>query len=625
MRVFVSYADLPYDSKALRLSNGAAQDALLDARRKQLAPSLVALRAKLASAGATSVKEYWLASTVFVELPAKALDRVAAIPGVTMHDNAHGQVTADGLDARNKTNAPVYLSRYIRGGVGGRLPGPVIIGQIEPDNLFGPRLLPGNVPRLDHPGFREVQGSSSRIIDVRDCRQHPPSGLAGWGCLSATAAPFTLFNHSIQVARRAIGSIDMGQDPAFPGSYTSEQARRGGIATEAQLRFYAVAATGGTYGEEEALGQDVWEAYQQAMLDGVDIINQSFRFGDVRLGDFCSSTYNPAGLNAAITALADSGILVVSAAANDKHDPAKPCTLSWPGWHPDAISVGANDVDGTLWFKSSAGPVTMRTSNGISVPYAGIGLTTLGTYDEGYGAVPSSNYIGAAAFAPSNPFYGTSFAAPTVAGSAALLRHLFNYVQPNGGNWPSRTWPGGDARFLLTSLLVFADGWEASTGNGATSGFDPWSGAGRLRLRFAHPTSTDVTSPFYFDYSNGSIGQGQLECHHIGPYGQAWSPMPATAKRLKTVLTWKETDFQNIADVDLTVYNTCPGGTPQQNPLHWVPIGTDWGYSPRARVLLSNAQIQGKCLAVCAYGYTVPSPRPYQLVSYLRGGYEYED
>jgi len=121
---------------------------------------------------------------------------------------------------------------------------------------------------------------------------------------------------------------------------------------------------------------------------------------------------NPNGpLSVAVQSLIDSGIVVVAAAGNSG---ALPFVIGSPGVRPEVISVAASEFNKeVIWRRSSGGPgLNGGFKPDISAPGQGITSAKVGSGD-GYSTVS-----------------GTSFAAPVVAGAAALLRQKFPKLDP---------------------------------------------------------------------------------------------------------------------------------------------------------------------------------------------------
>lgn len=79
------------------------------------------------------------------------------------------------------------------------------------------------------------------------------------------------------------------------------------------------------------------------------------------------------------------------------------------------------------------------------------------------------------------------------------------------------------------------------------------------------------------------------------------APMGSGITQSKWVVTWSEPDLNNVADIDISLWDTCPagGGGPQL-----IAIQND--YDLRNRIERRAPGIAGKCLEKRFVGYSVP-------------------
>jgi subtilisin family serine protease len=135
-------------------------------------------------------------------------------------------------------------------------------------------------------------------------------------------------------------------------------------------------------------------AIDYAIERHADVINLSFAY----LGGDADPAKHPV-FAAAVQRAVDADVVVVAAVGNDKN--AKD---SFPANQPGVIGVAAIDNKGVRWQDSSQGS-TVGSFVDISAP----GFAVIAAYAKGNGF---------------QPFQGTSFAAPIVAGTVALLKQL---------------------------------------------------------------------------------------------------------------------------------------------------------------------------------------------------------
>jgi subtilisin family serine protease len=170
---------------------------------------------------------------------------------------------------------------------------------------------------------------------------------------------------------------------------------------------------------------DVAAGVYYAVAQGADVINMS-------LGSSGSS----AAVNTAIDYAVAQGVVVIAAAGN-----SGPNTINWPAAHPTAIAVGSFTSSMTLASHSSYS----TSSPYVDLVAPGLNVTSLKTpLSSSYA---SNNYTTGA---------GTSYAAPHVAGIAALLRQ----VAPNATVAQVRS------AIQATTIDVGTSGVDAATGYG---------------------------------------------------------------------------------------------------------------------------------------------------------------
>ncbi len=176
---------------------------------------------------------------------------------------------------------------------------------------------------------------------------------------------------------------------------------------------------------------NIAEAIRYAADNGASVVNLSLTLGTVPRDEdvvmLCEATTYAIG----------SGVVVVAASGNDSRFGLKP--VSYPAACPGVIAVGASTREDAPAVFSNAG-------ERLDLIAPGVGITsTLSTSSTAYGLFPLSGS-------------GTSFAAPHVAGAAALVRAL----RPD--------WTPEEIRNLLRETAYDPD----------EPGFDPLTGWGRL-------------------------------------------------------------------------------------------------------------------------------------------------
>lgn len=296
--------------------------------------------------------------------------------------------------------------------------------------------------------------------------------------------------------------------------------------------------------------------YRTAFLTGVngqtaDVINSSWGSGGVGQTGFTIRTV-------ALDSLSNqTGKLIVFSAGNDGPNPN---TVGDPAVGANIFSVGALHFDGaafsTIANFSSRGPQSWYNPNtGLTVPNSKAPVDISAPGDTltlaFYGGTTGGNTGGAASGGPdffSFNVQGTSFAAPIVAGGAALLIDA-----ARGMNVAPK---GTDARVVKAVMMNSTDkpaGWTNNPTNPGgvwttSQGLDWVYGAGALNLnrgfdqmfagdRDVAGTGGGTIQPIGWDY--GQVSNGSPNNYLFNSVLQAGSPFAAT-------LNWFSNDLFNF-------------------------------------------------------------------------------
>ena len=434
--------------------------------------------------------------------------------------------------------------------------------------------------------WEESQGDPEicvAIIDGPVDRTHPCFAEANLVTLQGGAGPGTGAStvHGTQVASLIFGS------PGGPVRGLVPRCR--GVL----LSVFADAPDGTSAPCTQAM---LAEAIIQALDHGAHIINISA--GQLDLGD---APCDPA-LEAAVEACRTRDVLVVAAAGNEGCD-----CVHWPGALQGVIPVGAMDQDGQPIAASNAGEVYRST--GLLAPGTQVRVAALG------GGVTQVS--------------GTSFAAPLVAGSAALLasvvrargqtcsmaqvRHALLTTAQGCGDVA-----GPERSRLLTGRLALSAALEKLTRQGDTmmkESVQATQGAGGAQLQgcgCGRTTATADTNPSGYIYALGQLEYGFVSQARRDSFVQQGLRAPEDPKEFLNFLKDNPTHAPAVTwlltQQEVPIYEIRPGG-PYAREMH-----------EQLRNLLA-AQVEGQLdrislpgfaagTAVLQNGMTVPSVSP---------------
>jgi hypothetical protein len=500
----------------------------------------------LASIGATAIERSKVVDDVRAEIPAERIEELLARPElrrVAAAASARPTASWSGLRMQDALGSVRLRAVGLDGGHGGRTAGGLKIGIVEVAADLG------NWPVADHPGW------NGRLVAVRDCRFA--------GCPVATPLPVPSTDtfsttHGTAVAWVAAGSIEGGQDPAFPGQATSEQRARSGHLGAATLVFY------GTNGSDA-----VARAIDRAVEDGMDVVNMSLVIGDATT--WCDPHFDPSGITAHMRAALDAGVTLVASAGNDGG--AGGCTVGFPAFRPEVLSIGAlGSADDSASYEElpiwneGAGVGSARGRIDLVAPGCLAGFFT------GSSGLGDGYFLG-----PGGPC-GTSLAAPAGSALVGALR----------GALASLGAPLDDGRSMLALALLLGDGWdpEADDGRSRRSGMSALSGAGRAHARWPG----DGGSPSGWGFRTITIHQGETVTWRVGRAGSR----AAAGASWRWAVAQTPSSVDDVPAIELHVDDTCSGTT----------LASDTSHGTRARFGL---QADVRCLRMRAYGARIPA------------------
>lgn len=336
----------------------------------------------------------------------------------------HRRRAADPGDHRGMGRFRLHATLVTAGALLGVLaPGPIAMAAPPPGTCLNPSPAGPDVPALPWAqevltperawDFSDGAGVTVAVVDSGVDADHPQLAsqvLRGKDFYYVGNLPgnFDCVSHGTAVA----GIIAAAQRPGI-GFH--------GIAPGARILPVRVSERDLTQGGGAAaidpvvLARGIWWAADQ----GVKVLNLSL-----------SGPSDNRHIRDAIAYAVSKDVLVVAAAGNQQPDNQAPGRPSYPAAYPGVLGVGAIDIDGAKLPASQLGDFVDLVAPGVSV----LGPTRAGGH----------NYV-----------TGTSFAAPFVAGTAALVR----------ARWPELSAAEVTRRLLATATP--ARGGKGSPGYGA--------------------------------------------------------------------------------------------------------------------------------------------------------------
>lgn len=566
-RITVILEEQPFDFYRLRgarnRSGSESLEALKRERADQLAPSQDAVGAVVRALGGTVIGRLRLVNAIHVVLPTCSVRELASLPTVVGLDlvEEHGE-KATGVDGRGRrwgVGLPSGNYLDLNGGEGSWRSSSerVRFGVIETNSL-----------NTSHLSFRDGAGTASRVVDTDRCAYWFPTW---YRCINS--ATTTAGTHGTGVTHAILGDLTQGQDVSIAG--TIDREARSGVAREAVVHYYSSA---------DQFATSV--AIDEATLDnGIDIINMSI--GPSDLVHCTMSSHNT--VREEIEAATSAGILVVVSAGNEAEpDPDcftgtppsgynTACTVNDYAYYPDSLAVGGSNDAASLTALETVSRHHCSGRGGKSVTlHGGRGVTTrpvdlITNYSHDMLALNGPDGYGSWA--------GTSFAAPTVAGLAALF---VDWAHDRGGF-------GGleeDPYAIRTALSWMGDGREDFLGPAElVSTVGPAFGFGNVR--FANLDALGVGSGF--GIRRVTLQPGAIEEWPVGSTSSA-------IQGWKMVGLVDRNSYSGAPDLLIQLVDTCPTGGGEA-----VVLSADRGalkYRMRMSSGMMATHFRGRCLRV---------------------------
>lgn len=351
----------------------------------------------------------------------------------------------------------------------------------------------------DHPGWND------RRFDWRSTR----TGV--WSspnpAINDSATSSTPIQHGGMVVSALLADLTQGQDP---GLSTLQRKQRTGTSTESSLLFFE---------SGEPITVSRLDALEEAANFPLDVLNMSRSCEGSPSGPCTWCDVDSSEL-AKVDFLYHQGVFVVNTGGN-YYTSGGGCYVALPGtaagsFTPAALNanVTANLHTADLTSGSSGGTdVHGRKMVDLAAPSGREGTTML-AWNNGY----------------TTGGFGTSIAAPHIAGAAANLKHL------NVDIWGTAL--ANDVGNLYAQMLLMGDGATGAT-TFNTNGIDSRWGAGRMRMRMWEPEGMD--SSYRMRFGNVTLSDGGTHTVNVNPdAGGTNQAIPAAADRLRVAVWWYE-------------------------------------------------------------------------------------
>lgn len=571
------------------VTDQSSRSALIQTRKNELYSVREGFRQAFSDRGLKVVSEFWIDNSIAVTASLDLLEDIIAYPNViavwpTDDNAATNNVWYDGATITNSVQSEIYSDYGYWGEGNGRVQSPtdnMKIGFVEFDE--------GLTINENHLGWLDYVGGGTRVKKTRLC--------FGSGCIIQINTT-GLQTHIQGTASVAAGSIEQGQDPAYPGSNTLQQRRRSGIAQEAEIYAYLAASNDSTLGYKKAI--------EELIGIGVDVINSSASF----TSNPCSRSYNPGGIASAILGAKNAGVPLVVSSGNTS---AGACSVQFPAYLPYVVSVGAVETNNTnvdyavtpRASYSAYGNLLLTDRYGIQAFSPAVSLVAPGNIRYRLGA-GTDGY---------SSFSGTSASTPVVTGITALL---IEWMRDNGLGFAA-----SEVEVIHATLGVFGDGANGPTTKTRTR-VDREYGFGRIKaqLPLASLGGQGSILAHRIIWNYGTISSGQTIQYALSRGCGGWIfPCPDTIedfKGLKSAIIIEDpaNNMTYVPNVEYSVVDLCNNNAilKQADTLDYL--------KKRMRIYDYQTRLHGTCpwvqIKILDAGYVNVK---YASVSYLLGDY----
>ncbi len=337
-------------SKFRSLKSIDAREEFTEQRRTEQLASQEDVRESIRQSGGRIVYNHWLSNGFIVWAKPDVLTAIALHPDVidASLDSTGRNNSYSGQEIVYETEIQdlIHYEDY-EGSSGGRLGGNIQVAMTDWQNI-----------NCDHVGWDDWSGGPSRL-DARRCAWN--LGTFSWTCgfTSGVCDQNEDRWHGTTTSWAIAGSIEQGQDPAYPGTYTNAQNVRSGILREADIHYMEVSG-----------GCALRAATDRAVSIGADVLVMPLEITDGGDSVLCSTTFDSCGLNSAIRDAYEAGVVVVVGPGNGDDSS---CYVEYPGTRSEVLSVGGiytNEAGGSVFFRdgvrSQSSPQGF-TSSGVSL------------------------------------------------------------------------------------------------------------------------------------------------------------------------------------------------------------------------------------------------------------------
>lgn len=579
--VAVRLQDNPERLQELRSLNDANRQRWINNRKEQIKPVQDRVSLAIEVLGGTVHSRSWLVNDLITEISVENLNKLYSIPDVIGVFPGTAQVAPSSFFTGDSARIGTLAADLLETGYGGlsgssTSTGRTRVGILEYDSPVvcnSPNWkTPGGANRLRHAGVCRLICSSKGTHDSKVC---------------TTSAPASPDNHGTVVTWVAGGGIEGGQHSSYPGSNTSSQRMRSGVAQDSAL--YYTTFRDGTFNSIACAAR---RGFENLVEQGVDIINMSWGFESS--DQWCNPSYNYCNLNEAIINAHAAGVISVAAAGNEGGGGV--CSVSYPASHPNVLSVGSLRASNTggYDYRDSARPT--YSSNGYYFAnYFGSNSTTripivdiLAPGEYRYWPTSQTGYNS------SQAILGTSFASPHVAGMLAQTREWLHDIGASStANDPFR---------VQNHILLYGDGYTGSATN--PNAYNRYtvshlSGFGRVRGFWRHRDS--LGNSWSFRNRKKTITQGQTYEFDLSSY----LPLNSNYTGAKLALSFLHNSPSiPIPEINFRVVDKCPTGGGTQVIQTATKAN---GVKKRIRLDDSTNQIEGRCLFAQVIGENIPS------------------